>query len=1118
MPFNSFCQLQIDSNSKNLSEIDSVSLKKTKTTDHNTVKKTDESTSINLWDAVIPSLIIALLTFLGKEFFELPFKKMKGKILDKLFYRNKNKLEANNIKSNVLEIIQSNFIKYEDIFIGRKVELDELHKLIFKEKKRLVTIFGPGGIGKTRLSHNFGTTHFKQLLDGIVFVDLIQAKSIVGIVEEVMKSFKQTNASLQIAPQDVVVEFLKDKNDLIIILDNFEQVEDYFKETVEYWIKNLNPGIRFIITSRNRLNSHFETTLELDSIDYNKNLENSKLLFIERSKKVLKKEILDTLILDTKSLKNICSKLDGIPLAIEIVSAQTRSKSLLQISQELNSYIRLSSNAVINDKHHTLYDTINWSYNLLNKDEKMVFLQMAIFRDGCDLKAFKAIVKTQEFKNEEILNRLIDKSLVKVLRGEYFPRYIMYVAIYQFAKEKLNKHKNEIEYLELFERWSEYYIDYIQNHNKKINTESTKKSMDLIEIELENLFEIQEQSILQNKIISAAKAVLSIMSVLEVRGPSQMRLPLIESTLNAFGNEQNELVLFLKIEKCKAYWASGFWDKNLSLLFECIPIAERLFLTKELVLIYKEIGKTFNDRGYHQNALNILTSGYKLFKENQITDKSLELQLLIHIATSFEKNDDLDSSIKYLEKANIIALETSNKTDISLIHNKKSLAYWHYGNMEQGLIEINKASEYSESIKNNTWKPAHLTNKGLVLTDAGKYQEALECFREAGILHNKLGYKHWAAVNEGGYGRALMMQNNYKSLDIAREFCQKGLYISEKIYYPENMTMHLGDLARIDFYEMNYLTGYINAKKALSLALKIGTIKTTRHFSNLVIYYLICLKIEKKIEAYEAKIMIDEMLDLNFVKERKIPKIEQDLDLLKHVNYDFKDIKNEVLFGNQKLINISKVIRKNFRKLNYEYPWFNLEKDLLLHKTKTIKLFTYGSLLNKESAKKTLSKEVIGTSKVAIASGLRRVFNYNLPEVVAKRQIYNSEINPKDFSVLNTEFTGLASDFCNGIIIEIPIIEIQELRKREIGYDLISVNCFYLETNTWDSETVYTLSCEHKLFENNWLTKSDLPPHPKYLKVCIDGAKSINLDFYDMWLKTTYLGDNTNNMSSYLKK
>lgn len=1070
-------------------------------------KNTETKFTDNLWNTIIPSLIIALITFLGKEFFLSPFKKFKLFLLKAFQKKGTVKEDSPNLKFNSLEIIESNFIKYEDNFIGRESELYELHKLIFFDKKRLITIFGPGGIGKTRLSHCFGTNHFKELKDGIVFVDLIQAKTLVGIVEEVMKSFKQTNASLQIAPQDIVLEYLKDKKDLIIILDNFEQVEGYFKETVEYWIRNLNNGIRFIITSRNKLNSHYETTIELDSIDENNQLEKSKLLFIERAKKVLKLNEIEKLIIDTDSLNNICAKLDGIPLAIEIVSAQTRTKSLLQISQELNDYLRFTSKTVINDKHHTLYDTINWSYNLLNTDEKMVFLQLAIFRDGCDLKAYKNIIITKDLNNEDILNRLIDKSLVKVLRTEYFPRFIMYVPIYQFAKEKLNISKNEIQYRDLFSRWSSYYIQYIENHNKKINTESTKKSMDLIELEIENIFEIHEKSLELAKPSISAKAVLSIMSVLEVRGPSQMRLPIIEKTLIAYGNEQNELVLFLKIEKSKAYWASGMWDPNLSLLFECIPLANKLSLVKELSLIYKEIGKTFNDRGYHKNALRVLTHGYKIFKDNNLSEKSIEIQYLIHIATSYEKSDDLKSCINYLDKANNIAIEISNKTDISLIHNKKSLAYWHYGNMELGLIEINKASEYGEVIKNNTWRPAHLTNRGLVLTDAGKYQEALECFREAGLLHNKLGYKHWAAVNEGGFGRALMMQNKVENLSLAREFCLKALEISEKIFYPENMTMHFGDLARIDFYENKFFESYTKSKKTLALALKIGTIKTTRHFSNLVVYYISCLKLKKISEAYEAKHMIDEMMNLEFVMDKGIPKIEEDLELLKQYNFDFSNCPDEILFLNQTQSQVMKVLNKNIGALNYEYPWYDLENELLAKECKSIKLFTYGSLINKKSAQKTLTDEVINQSKSAIAVGLKRIFNYNMPEEVSKRQMYQTEINPNEYSVLNTEFTGLSSDYCNGLIIEIPIEEINYLRSREIGYDLVSIKCFYWETQMWETELVFSLSCEHKLFKDKWLTNDGLTPHPNYLKVCQEGAKSIGEDFYEMWLKTTFLSN-----------
>lgn len=1111
IPF--FANSQIDSTTKDKKEgkqsEDTISMKKVDGVDSllETFKDPWKSEEQNLTTVheILIALFAAFLAVVGYFFTRFIQRRDKEKEISK---NVDDSIEVSNTSNNSLHIQASNLIDYQDKFVGREQEIDELENLIFKFNKRQITIFGPGGIGKTRLTHKFGTKNNSKFHDGVVFVDLREATTSIGIVEDILKACGSTNTSNQIRPVDSVVELLKDKDDLLIIMDNFEQVSKFYGETIEYWLKNL-PHVKILITSRVRFFGAYETPLQLDSLS----LENSKKLLFERSLKVRAKTEVVELFRDQDSLHEICLKLSGIPLAIEIVSAQVRGKNLKQIKQSLEDFLMFESTGTTKeDKHNTLFKTIDWSFQLLEEEEKQVFIHLSVFKEGCDLLAFKEVIQTLLRKDESILDSLIDKSLIKVVKGTHFPRYEMYVPIYEFATIKLKEIKDSEEVKNLVSRWSEYYINYAEFHNKKLDVENAARSFDLIELELENMFAIQEQANERKDAFTSARAILSIVSTLEVRGPSRLRIPKLESALDVFGKEQNNLVLQLKLEQAKAYWAASDWDKAAQFLIEGKKLANVLNDHNSTIRILKELGRLLNDQGCCSRSLQILNKGLQLSEDLKHSNSSLHIELLIHAATALEKLNRLDESLVTYKLAENIGLSLSNKVALGLVHNRRGLALWHHGFVEKAIGEFNKARDYGDEINNVTWKPAYLTNKGLVLSDAGRLFEAVECFTEASVLHNRLGYKHWAAVNFGGWGRTLMLLGGSERLKKAEEYCQLAFELSEKIYYPENLTMHLGDLARISVYQGNYDDAILKARKAVFTEIKMGTNRSIRHFSNLSSLFYSLIKTDQLAKAFNIYNRILDFKEIDFVKNSTIFKIKEDISWIEEGSKALQKYKGDInlkitssiKFNTSELMTICNSLAGSEI---YPYPWHLLEEELESKNMKEILLFTYGSLLNKKSALNTITEEKYNEARPALAFGIKRLFNYYMPDEVAQRDMYKTVKNIQDFSVLNVQFTGMINNYCNGLVISVAVEDLENLRLREIGYDLVQTKCFYLKEKSWETRPVFVLSCEHKLYKEKWLTKDDQPPHENYLNVCKEGAKQFGNEFYSMWMDTTYLGD-----------
>jgi len=179
----------------------------------------------------------------------------------------------------------------------------------------------------------------------------------------------------------------------------------------------------------------------------------------------------------------------------------------------------------------------------------------------------------------------------------------------------------------------------------------------------------------------------------------------------------------------------------------------------------------------------------------------------------------------------------------------------------------------------------------------------------------------------------------------------------------------------------------------------------------------------------------------------------------------------------------------------FDYPWTGLEDHIKNEYGDYIELFAYGSLINKNSAKRTLAVDFNLKEHAAIGLGAKRIFNYEMRNYTEKT--YGPLKTKNHISVLNTKVTYLPEHFLNGIIYRIHLSEIDNFRLREKGYALKPIIAFNWNAKSLQSKYVFILEGK----------KSKVPvlPHIGYYNVCRKGAKSISEDFLEFFLNTTYL-------------
>ncbi|MBN1791126.1 MAG: helix-turn-helix domain-containing protein [Bacteroidales bacterium] len=348
-------------------------------------------------------------------------------------------------------------------FVGRKNEMRIIDQLL--SDHRLITLVGPGGSGKTRLvCETLSNTRMKYP-DGIWFVDLAPLERGELVSRRILETF-QIPEIPGMDHSDLLKLRLKEKS-LLIILDNCEHVLDGCRSLVGN-ILSASHSLRILATSRERFRIPEEEIFRVSplslvdpgTINLARQARQSEavLLFEDRARKWDNRfELVDS---NAREVSALCQKVDGFPLALEIVASRMRYMDphtmLDRISGKL-SEISLPDADVV-ERHRTLHATIDWSFSLLSEKEKMLFKRLSIFSRGFDLEAAEEICTDEFISAEEILDllsNLLDRSMIYTLRSnEESFRYNLLETLQQYASRQIS----ESDLSQLVRNHERYYV------------------------------------------------------------------------------------------------------------------------------------------------------------------------------------------------------------------------------------------------------------------------------------------------------------------------------------------------------------------------------------------------------------------------------------------------------------------------------------------------------------------------------------------------------------------------------------------------------------------------------------------------------------------------------------
>ncbi|RDH80407.1 adenylate/guanylate cyclase domain-containing protein [Mycolicibacterium moriokaense] len=315
---------------------------------------------------------------------------------------------------------------------GRTDEIAELQTAL--KAHRLVTLTGPGGVGKTRLALEVARRVAHEFPDGAFLVELASVTDPVAVPDAVAAVLGITQqAGMDVA--DSVVSALQERRRLLVF-DNCEHLLDATAQMVEAILSG-SDSVTVLATSREGLRVAEEVLWPVPSLDTRAGPESAAVqLFVERAGAVIHGT---SPALDDPALVDICRRLDGIPLAIELAASRLTSMTVTEVRDRIDDRFRLLVGSRRGlERHQTLRHAVQWSYDLLDDSEKQLLATCSVFAGGFDISGVMALTDSDdEFAALDLLDALVRKSLLATDGSSGRTRYSMLETIRQFAEEQL---------------------------------------------------------------------------------------------------------------------------------------------------------------------------------------------------------------------------------------------------------------------------------------------------------------------------------------------------------------------------------------------------------------------------------------------------------------------------------------------------------------------------------------------------------------------------------------------------------------------------------------------------------------------------------------------------------
>ena len=629
-------------------------------------------------------------------------------------------------------------------FVGREKEVAEVTSLL--DRGRLVTLTGPGGVGKTRLAVEVGRSVLRSTEDGVWLVELAAISEPELVAAKVLRDLGIEGQSDK-GPLSTLVEVLGAQHRLVIV-DNCEQVVDGCAVVADTIVRSC-PKITMLMTSREPLHIDGEAIYRVPSLSLPpEHIEDlgdlvgsgAVALFVERaSTQAPGFALTDT---DAPRVAAICRRLDGMPLALELATARLRAMSLTQLEDRLNRRFSLltGGSRVSLPRQQTLRALVDWSYDLLSEPVKAVFRRTTVFVDGFELEAAERVCAFENIDEGDVANllsALVDQSMVVAEPHGDTLRYRLLETLHQYGVERLTEpgavESPATEYRsgeanEAADAHADYYISFAEQAAGHLETRSSWEWMRRLETEDSNLRKAVDHAM---RTQAGAELVLHHFWSLRrywtgARQPGQT-LALLEQALERAGPDVapglRGKALYCKASLLRLLDVRREREAALTAVDLAREAGDRTLEANALVVY----AKSLSESGRGQEALEPGTEAVALAR--QIGDPVLLGIVLTWYSLALDWSDASRLESIFVELLALVD-ESGDEYVATSVHNNYALLLMNRGDLADARRHLELALDLTGS-ETNIRSTTSCINLGWVLLQEGEPHRAASCVSDA---------------------------------------------------------------------------------------------------------------------------------------------------------------------------------------------------------------------------------------------------------------------------------------------------------------------------------------------------------------------------------------------------
>jgi predicted ATPase/DNA-binding SARP family transcriptional activator len=504
-------------------------------------------------------------------------------------------------------------------FVGRETEVAGVQRAL--GAARIVTLLGPAGTGKTRLALRVATDVCTQYPDGAWFVDLSTITDASSIPRAVAAALGISETA---EPVPAIERHLRARQ-LLLVLDNCEHL---LRACAELLVRLLSasPGVRVLATSREALRIYGEVRWAVSGLARPDGGRLPPLcslvrfdavrLFIERAR--LSRPGFELAASNARWVVELCRRLDGLPLAIELAAARLGTLSPREIVERLprNLSLLVDESAGLSKRQRTMRTAVAWSYDALSQPERLLYRRCAVFAGGFDLEAVEAICEGDSRDHAgtiDLLGRLIETSMLTVEETrEGRVRYRLLETLREFARERLVA-SGEAEAFE--SRHAAYYLSLAAPAGRPSGAVGRARWLDRVQADYENVRAALRWTIARRDVEAALVAGEALGALWVERGPASDGRSLLAEILALPGAESpSRLRAEVLVWSAKLAWSQGANAEAQRLVEDGLTLARRLGDPPTLARALQALGPIARVQGDHTRARSASEESLKLFR------------------------------------------------------------------------------------------------------------------------------------------------------------------------------------------------------------------------------------------------------------------------------------------------------------------------------------------------------------------------------------------------------------------------------------------------------------------------------------------------------------------------